>query len=262
MKSISMPVSRRPHKAGFTLIELLVVIAIITILAAILFPVFARARENARRTSCSSNLKQLSLAMLQYSQDYDERYPGAFGTAVATAGDVNNQVWDAAIMPYMGIKVVYDQSPRVLQCPSDGRNRDWGTIRSYSMPFADGGWTDGYGSGSADAQMMGGVFRNWPGWHMVGRNQAEVPAPAETLLIVENPQNDNVFANWGGGVAGGVAHQRIWKWGEDPGEPTHMEGYNYAFADGHVKWLRPERTVGTGDVWWNPRGMWTLTEGD
>jgi prepilin-type N-terminal cleavage/methylation domain-containing protein len=60
---------------GFTLIELLVVIAIIVILAAILFPVFARARENARRASCSSNLKQLALGLLQYGQDYDEKYP-------------------------------------------------------------------------------------------------------------------------------------------------------------------------------------------
>lgn len=61
--------------SGFTLIELLVVIAIIAILAAILFPVFARARENARRASCMSNLKQVSLAIMQYTQDYDERYP-------------------------------------------------------------------------------------------------------------------------------------------------------------------------------------------
>src|SRR3954469_18418003 len=61
-------------KSGFTLIELLVVIAIIAILAAILFPVFGRARENARRSSCQSNLKQMGLAMLQYTQDYDERY--------------------------------------------------------------------------------------------------------------------------------------------------------------------------------------------
>ena len=60
---------------GFTLIELLVVIAIISVLAAILFPVFARARENARRTSCLSNLKQIGLAFLQYTQDYDEAYP-------------------------------------------------------------------------------------------------------------------------------------------------------------------------------------------
>ena len=65
-------------RRGFTLIELLVVIAIIAILAAILFPVFARARENARRTSCVSNVKQFSLALMQYTQDYDERYPRSY----------------------------------------------------------------------------------------------------------------------------------------------------------------------------------------
>lgn len=68
----------RYHRKAFTLIELLVVIAIIAILASILFPVFARARENARRTSCVSNLKQLGLGMMQYTQDYDERYPRGY----------------------------------------------------------------------------------------------------------------------------------------------------------------------------------------
>src|SRR5690606_6779733 len=67
-------------KRGFTLIELLVVIAIIAILAAILFPVFARARENARRASCQSNLKQIGLGLMQYTQDYDERLPAGFLT--------------------------------------------------------------------------------------------------------------------------------------------------------------------------------------
>ena len=70
--------SYRRNARGFTLIELLVVIAIIAILAAILFPVFARARENARRTSCLSNLKQIALSSLQYIQDYDGRYPHVF----------------------------------------------------------------------------------------------------------------------------------------------------------------------------------------
>src|SRR5450755_1930358 len=77
----NVPRGRRRRKSqfamrpGFTLIELLVVVAIIALLAAILFPVFARARENARRTSCSSNLKQLGLGVLMYAQDYDEYYP-------------------------------------------------------------------------------------------------------------------------------------------------------------------------------------------
>src|SRR4028119_299121 len=87
---------RRPTHRGFTLIELLVVIGIIAILAAILFPVFARARENARRSSCQSNLKQIGLGMLQYAQDYDEKF--------MPFRDPNNAnspfVWPNIIQPY------------------------------------------------------------------------------------------------------------------------------------------------------------------
>ncbi|RYG63911.1 DUF1559 domain-containing protein, partial [bacterium] len=79
MKSLSLSTSR---KGAFTLIELLVVIAIIAILAAILFPVFGRARENARRSSCLSNMKQIGLGMMQYTQDYDEKFPAPGNTAV------------------------------------------------------------------------------------------------------------------------------------------------------------------------------------
>src|SRR5690242_1981973 len=97
--------TRQPRRAGFTLIELLVVIAIIAILAAILFPVFAQARESARESSCLSNLKQLATAMMMYSQDYDERYP------------VNgNQVyWMDLLQPYV-------KNSRVFNCPSTSDN--------------------------------------------------------------------------------------------------------------------------------------------
>src|SRR3546814_2657816 len=101
------------RQKGFTLIELLVVIAIISILAAILFPVFARARENARRTSCQSNMKQLGLAFMQYTQDYDEWLPL----------NTNANPWDTCIAPYSGIKVLYRASspvpPLIFCCPSE-----------------------------------------------------------------------------------------------------------------------------------------------
>jgi prepilin-type N-terminal cleavage/methylation domain-containing protein len=93
------------RKSGFTLIELLVVIAIIAILAAILFPVFARARENARRASCQSNLKQIGLGITQYVQDYDERMPLYDGGNAATTG------WAKAVYPYT-------KSYQLLKCPS------------------------------------------------------------------------------------------------------------------------------------------------
>src|SRR5687768_2024943 len=94
------------RKRGFTLIELLVVIAIIAILAAILFPVFARARESARASSCKSNLKQIALAFAQYTTDYDETYPKDNTHGASLAG------WADAIQPYIKNLGIY-------QCPSE-----------------------------------------------------------------------------------------------------------------------------------------------
>src|SRR3982750_2052617 len=91
---------------GFTLLELLVVIAIIPILAAILFPAFARARENARRASCQSNLKQLGLGVMQYVQDYDEKFP------LYAADNDKARGWAVLLQPYV-------RSTQILQCPSE-----------------------------------------------------------------------------------------------------------------------------------------------
>src|SRR5687767_3253830 len=104
----------RVAKQGFTLIELLVVIAIIAILAAILFPAFARARENARRASCQSNLKQIGLGVMQYTQDYDERLPfvETYPCAGCTTTFVQNYViWAEVTLPYI-------KSSQVFICPS------------------------------------------------------------------------------------------------------------------------------------------------
>src|ERR1044071_7410166 len=99
-------------KSAFTLIELLIVIAIIALLAAILFPVFARARENARRASCQSNLKQLALGITQYTQDYDESFPiSTTNTATYVAGGPTIG-WADGIYPYV-------KSLQVYQCPSE-----------------------------------------------------------------------------------------------------------------------------------------------
>jgi prepilin-type N-terminal cleavage/methylation domain-containing protein len=101
-------------KCGFTLIELLIVIAIIAILAAILFPVFARARENARRSNCQSNMRQIGLGLLQYSQDYDEKLVRAWSGS-KTGSDPNSNRWMDAIFPYI-------KSEQVFNCPSHSFN--------------------------------------------------------------------------------------------------------------------------------------------
>jgi prepilin-type N-terminal cleavage/methylation domain-containing protein/prepilin-type processing-associated H-X9-DG protein len=104
--------TRGTRSKGFTLIELLVVIAIIAILAAILFPVFARARENARRASCMSNMKQIGLGLMQYTQDNDEKYPSAYFYK-DNAGDTNGYIhWSGATRPYV-------KSDQLFVCPSD-----------------------------------------------------------------------------------------------------------------------------------------------
>jgi len=262
----SIPASRDKHSA-FTLIELLVVIAIIALLAAILFPVFGRARENARRTTCQSNLKQLDLGFAQYVQDDDEMLPPVIDGA-------NIVTWDTAIQPYLGIQVsLSNGSPLILQCPSDALARRGGncltaasqSVRSYAM----------VGPGTNYAGLVG------------GRNISTMPVPSDTLLLAESPNIYNraaVDGNAGvtspnaqmtqiGNAAtplpgGGTVTTNSSCGGFNYGvtEPTHFSGWNYAFADGHVKWLLPQNTINeNGDVTGTmnaPRGMWTITAND
>ena len=140
-------------KRGFTLIELLVVIAIIAILAAILFPVFARAREKARQSSCLSNVKQLMLGILMYAQDYDERLiPGC--------GWLNPDTppywyWDDLLAPYL-------KNTQILICPSDN------TAQGYGWNYQEFGYYIGsHGTGWMTAL-------------------AEIDKPSETILIGDN----------------------------------------------------------------------------
>jgi prepilin-type N-terminal cleavage/methylation domain-containing protein/prepilin-type processing-associated H-X9-DG protein len=129
--------TRPGHRGGFTLIELLVVIAIIAILAAILFPVFAQARDKARQSGCMSNLRQIGMALVQYSQDFDETHPGVwFGpnslqSWSQPSNDTRFYKWMDAIYPYV-------KNEQVFHCPSDGVNK------KYVYRDRDG--SHGYGS--------------------------------------------------------------------------------------------------------------------
>ena len=146
-----MPLCR--HRSGFTLIELLVVIAIIAILAAILFPVFARAREKARQASCSSNLKQIGAATLMYIQDYDERYPPQF----AITPDLD---WPVMLDPYV-------KNHQLWSCPS---NQDTGHMLVDGTPLSYG-----YNCG-----------------HLAFKTQAQISDIAGTIMAADSNGDNRV----------------------------------------------------------------------
>jgi prepilin-type N-terminal cleavage/methylation domain-containing protein/prepilin-type processing-associated H-X9-DG protein len=154
---------------GFTLIELLVVIAIIGILAAILFPAFARARENARRATCQSNLKQLGMGMLQYTQDYDERLPiGVKDPAGCGPFDKTGSGWGGQIYAYV-------KSTQVYKCPSDKSKVDGtGMGGSASLYFVNS-----YGYNTNLVASCGNAQTG------IGGASAKMVAPAKTVMLFE-----------------------------------------------------------------------------
>ena len=189
-------------RPAFTLIELLVVIAIIAILAAILFPVFARARENARRSSCLSNLKQVGIAMMQYTQDYDERYMVA-DHEDADGNGVADYAWFVPLQPYI-------KSEQVFKCPSLGNET------TAPNPNTD--------------YILNGFFAH-------GVSQAIFSQTAQQIMVVERKENEDVF-DYHAWIRDGSAE---FEFEDNISRDRHFDGSNYLFADGHAKWLRYER---------------------
>jgi prepilin-type N-terminal cleavage/methylation domain-containing protein/prepilin-type processing-associated H-X9-DG protein len=227
---------KKQNQSGFTLIELLVVIAIIAILAAILFPVFARARENARRAACQSNLKQLGLAFAQYNQDYDGRYAytddGGNGTPGKGEVDTPWGPYTRQVLGWQHMLSPYVKSTQIFKCPSataGDNEKNAGVNNTQSTGLSNYGYNTKVNGGW-------GVPSN-PTWGEGALNEAKLEYPAMTIVLNDNSRNASAGAQTGPGTDGwnnAQGHVDLIKAGG--GLTRHLDGGNYLFADGHVKW--------------------------
>ena len=240
-------------KKAFTLIELLVVIAIIAILAAILFPVFAQAREKARQTSCLSNVKQLGLAYYMYIQDYDEHFPPHVTERTAPS-EVPDTLLDRAPYSYKTKLDPYVKNQQIYKCPS---------APAWPTPGPGQWYTTDYGNNHNEANLPNAkqqAFYATPtddsvadpnkvtGGSDFGFNEttslASITYPAQFIVIGDAARASGVASR------GGMYPQPFVF--DDAALPDakqqarfkarHNGGGNIAYADGHAKWVRPEQT--------------------
>ncbi|RYZ83632.1 MAG: DUF1559 domain-containing protein [Proteobacteria bacterium] len=231
---------------AFTLIELLVVIAIIAILAAILFPVFGRARENARRSSCLSNMKQIGLGIMQYTQDYDERITPS--EVCALPGGGLGQCAEGYAVLFPQILQPYLKSTQIFQCPSDTDNTSistWAQAAPFSN-FVKPVHTSYIGNYSVMYQSLALAAMEYPSTTVLladGSSQTSATSPfitatkKPTVWILTDPTDPNgqgTNQDWGG-----------------PSD-RHLETSVVAFADGHVKALRLSKWYYANTPWMNP----------
>ena len=215
------------NRRGFTLIELLVVIAIIAILAAILFPVFARAREKARQSSCLSNHKQTVLGFIMYIADFDGVFPVYW-----TDGPLNQRYCFQKIAPYV-------KNLQVFICPSHDISRfDWDTWTGnagYTMWAAGGGTGIGY-------NMALGAWVDFDATHKwdTGIAEAEIDKPAECVMISDCRYGGKSFY-----PNSGTTYLAI----------VHNNGANVGWCDGHAKYVKENDRAavgGTTNTYWYP----------
>jgi prepilin-type N-terminal cleavage/methylation domain-containing protein/prepilin-type processing-associated H-X9-DG protein len=227
---------RNRMNGGFTLIELLVVIAIIAILAAILFPVFAQAREKARQTACLSNATQIGRALMMYVQDYDDTLPGAWvGYPLSS--------WAHVIQPYI-------KNLQVMTCPSrperafsGGLNNRPGTYGYNKLP--DGRMGYGYNTSysKAGCPTHCGLGRSTGDWSAGGTPMSLFQAPAEFITVADSrPYQPKQY---------GDLYCETVQAGNFDARPEfrHNEGAVVVFADGHAHWYREAYLMSASHHW-------------
>ncbi|MCE5240846.1 DUF1559 domain-containing protein [bacterium] len=212
-------------RKGFTLIELLVVIAIIAILAAILFPVFARAREKARQTNCVANVRQLGTALQMYTDDYDETLPRFNFGAIMVGGSPQNQTWARVIKPYV-------KNNQLYVCPSKKTN-GWLFESDSDTVWAPCGY------GVNDAYVFPGV-----GYSVVSLSQVGDPASTISLSERAGLNTVRIYAPVAQGGAGANPSCNV--------DGRHNNGANFLFLDSHAKFMP------TNGAWRKDDTMWDL----
>jgi prepilin-type N-terminal cleavage/methylation domain-containing protein/prepilin-type processing-associated H-X9-DG protein len=209
---------------GFTLIELLVVIAIIALLAAILFPVFARARENARKSSCMNNMKQIGVGLMQYVQDFDEQYVYQHADAQISGGPSAAPLGDPLGRTFADFLHPYIKNEQVWKCPSSARIGSSPPRISYHM----NGCMNGMALADIASVAKTGMFRD-PGSSASWRECYLRPVPTGYQYTAPFTAN-----NCNGASA---ATATGWRNDVSGANGPHFDGYNVVFADGHAKWL-------------------------
>ncbi|MBQ0104637.1 MAG: prepilin-type N-terminal cleavage/methylation domain-containing protein [Armatimonadetes bacterium] len=210
-------------KKGFTLIELLVVIAIIAILAAILFPVFAQAREKTRQTKCLSNCKQIGTAIQLYTDDYDETLPGSNDVDKAGTWPVGENMFTDGFSSITQMLYPYCKNYAIFTCPSCGPEKWYYDVTNKTYTMYNKLWNGTVmHSGSSGEREYGPVAL------------AQMSRTSEIALFIERDYNDvwqrfvNIPVSWGWWDAGRNANFK----------PKHNDGENITYADGHAKYCK------------------------